>query len=74
VLSHPQALLKTNFYCFLTIHRQAQSARCQTLLAQTLADPLCTGGLRALTRYHLCLLHFHTDMSACAIACEELVG
>lgn len=69
-----QALLKTNFYCYLIIHSEHQNSKCLTILQECLADPNCAGGLRALTRYHLCQLFFGCDVEACGRECEEVVG
>jgi hypothetical protein len=32
------------------------------------------GGVKALTKYHLCQLYFNCDMQACGRESEELVG
>ena len=65
VKNEEEVLLKTNFYCFLTIHNQFQNSRCLTILQECLAHPQCQGGIRALTRYHLSQLFFNCDMGAC---------
>lgn len=58
----------------MTIQRKYQPIRCLAMLQECLSDALCVGGIRALTRYHLCLLYFHSDIGACARECQELVN
>jgi hypothetical protein len=69
-----EVLLKTNFYCYLTISCEHESSRCLTILQECLAHPECSGGVRALTRYHLCQLFFGCDIEACGRECEEVIG
>jgi hypothetical protein len=67
-------LLKTNFYCYLTIQRGFKIHQNLSILQGLLAQEECRGALRALTRYHICQIHFIEDVAACGSECEELVG
>lgn len=73
-LNQASTLIKTNFYCYLSLQKQNQISRCLTILQECLANPHCVGGVKALTKYHLCQLYFNCDMQACGRESEELVG
>lgn len=74
VLTARDQLLKTNFYCFLTIQRGFKIPESLTILQSCLGDAHCKGSVRALTRYHIAQVHFIEDLRACGEECEEIVG
>ena len=45
-----------------------------TILQKALKHPECRGAIRALTRYHICQLHFPQDIAACGRECEEIIS
>ena len=67
-------MLKTNFYCYLTIQRGFKINQNLTILQNCLAQEKCKGGIRALTRYHICQIYFIEDLKACGAECEEIMG
>jgi len=67
-------LLKTNFYCYLTIQRNFKVSDSLTILQSCLAHPHCKGSIRALTRYHISQIYFLSDKRSCGNECEEIIS
>jgi hypothetical protein len=67
-------MLKTNFYCYLTIQRGFKIHQNLSILQGLLGQDGCRGAVRALTRYHICQIHFIEDVGACGTECEEVIA